>query len=151
MIRTLSQLLQMLSKKWEKMRNCTLFLIKGNLPKIHMYRTLKAYLSHSDSRERMQRSDTCCSPTAHQTRASTKKKHAQHVHSTAEGIQIIGIQRKSPKIEKENVQECIMGAALSNGIVQGQPQQPITMVSGRRGRKEMNNDVHKGWISQALR
>lgn len=93
------------------------------------------YLSSSDPSDRMHRSDTCCSPTARQTRASTNTNHAQHDHSTAHGKQ----KDEGPKKKSRNwtgkVQECIMGTSMYSGIVQGQPQKPITMVSSRRARK----------------
>lgn len=43
-----------------------------------------AYLSHSDPRERVKRSDTCGSPKAHQSGAGTNPDHAQHGYSTVQ-------------------------------------------------------------------
>lgn len=43
-----------------------------------------AYLSHSDPRERVKRSDTRGSPKAHQSGAGTNPDHAQHGYSTVQ-------------------------------------------------------------------
>lgn len=60
--------------------------ITGNRPQhTNMDTALEAYLSHSDPRKRMQRSQMRCIPKAHQTRAHTNTKHAQHVQPTAQG------------------------------------------------------------------
>lgn len=56
-----------------------------------------AYLSHSDPRERVKRSDTCGSPKAHQSGADTNPDHAQHGYST---VQENGMDFKKKKKSK---------------------------------------------------
>ena len=104
--------------------------------KIYQTHTLQqkapeAYLIHSDPRKKLKRSDTYGSPKAHRSTASINTKYAQHVHPTAQGMQKIRI-KKGPEIRQAKVQEYIRVRVSSKGVVQGQPQQSITMVSRRR-------------------
>lgn len=95
-----------------------------------------AYLSHSDPRERVKRSDTCGSPKAHQSGAGTNPDHAQHGYSTVQenGMDLKKKKKKvkvGPKKKIRVHQEC--------SIIQWCCTEPAAAAS------------QEGWINQTVK